>query len=256
MRLFRLLSLLTLSLLVTASLYSWPYGISGRTKKHTLNGCGSCHNFGTTLTGSISGPDTVIAGQTAQFSITLTRSNHWRGGLDIASKLGTLAPGNGAQYIKLLDGELVHKDSIVFNNSITIQFDYIAPASSGTDTLYATVNVNYAGMWNWVPSRRIVVRTATGITNNDIIEGYRLEQNFPNPFNPSTKISFAIAKSGNVKLTFYDISGRFIREMVNGYRKAGSYDVEFRANGLPSGVYFYKLEAEGFSQSRKLIILK
>ncbi|MEO8514610.1 MAG: T9SS type A sorting domain-containing protein [Ignavibacteria bacterium] len=85
---------------------------------------------------------------------------------------------------------------------------------------------------------------------------YELNQNYPNPFNPETKIKFGLPKSGNVKLTVYDVSGRKIEELVNQELNAGTFEVTMNGSNLSSGVYFYKLEAEGFVETKKMILVK
>lgn len=83
-----------------------------------------------------------------------------------------------------------------------------------------------------------------------------LSQIYPNPFNPSTVISYQLPVSSNVTLTIYDLLGREVTTLVDEYRPAGSYEVEFSAKGLSSGVYLYKLTAGEFSQIRKMLLLK
>ena len=85
---------------------------------------------------------------------------------------------------------------------------------------------------------------------------YELFQNYPNPFNPTTKISFSLPASGRVSLKVYDILGRLSAELVNDYRTSGTYTVEFNAGNLSSGIYFYKLEANGRNIVRKMVVLK
>ena len=80
---------------------------------------------------------------------------------------------------------------------------------------------------------------------------FSLEQNYPNPFNPSTKIKFSIPQSSDVVLKVYDILGNEIETLVNEEKPAGKYEVEFNASDLPSGVYFYRLKAETFFESKK-----
>jgi hypothetical protein len=91
-----------------------------------------------------------------------------------------------------------------------------------------------------------------------------LSQNFPNPFNPSTVISFQLPVVSNVTLKVYDILGNEIATLVDDFKPAGRYEVEFNAAALPSGVYFYQLKAvdpstgsgQAFMQTRKMILLK
>ena len=85
---------------------------------------------------------------------------------------------------------------------------------------------------------------------------YTLQQNYPNPFNPSTKISFALPEAGNVKLSIYNILGQEIRRLVDEYTNSGNYTINFDASELNSGMYVYKLEVNGFTQTRKMVLIK
>lgn len=86
--------------------------------------------------------------------------------------------------------------------------------------------------------------------------GYRLLQNFPNPFNPSTSISYRIGSSGSVTLTVYDPVGKEVAVLVNGFHLAGTYSVHFEARKLNSGVYFYRLRSGNFDDVKRMIVLK
>ena len=100
-------------------------------------------------------------------------------------------------------------------------------------------------------------QSMTGINNNAGITGeYSLEQNYPNPFNPATLIKFTVQKNTNVKLTVYDVKGGTVKELLNESRNKGTYEVLFDASGLSSGTYFYRLDAEGFSEVKKMILIK
>jgi hypothetical protein len=85
---------------------------------------------------------------------------------------------------------------------------------------------------------------------------YSLSNNYPNPFNPSTKINYAIPERGNVSLKVFDLLGNELAELVKGEIDAGTYDITFNAANLPSGVYFYRLQVGDFLQTRKMILLK
>jgi len=102
-----------------------------------------------------------------------------------------------------------------------------------------------------------ILTAALGIVNiNSVAYGYSLEQNYPNPFNPSTNIKFSIPKSGFVKLIVTDVLGRKISELVNEFKQAGSYYVDFEGNELSSGIYFYTIESGGFTQTKKMLMIK
>jgi hypothetical protein len=81
-------------------------------------------------------------------------------------------------------------------------------------------------------------------------------QNYPNPFNPSTKIQFSIPDPGNVKLIVYNLLGQEIKTLVNEFKESGTYTINFDAVGLNSGIYIYKIESNGYTQTRKMTLLK
>lgn len=85
---------------------------------------------------------------------------------------------------------------------------------------------------------------------------FSLSQNFPNPFNPETKINFQIPTSGNVTLKVYDNSGKTVATLINSSMDAGYHTATFNASSLPSGVYFYKLESQGFVKVMKMALVK
>jgi cyanophycinase len=94
------------------------------------------------------------------------------------------------------------------------------------------------------------------IEENINLEEFNLHQNYPNPFNPSTKIDFSLAIPNKTKIEIFNITGQRIKLLVNEPMSAGNHQVEFTANNIPSGVYFYKLEAGNFSQVKKMILLQ
>jgi len=85
---------------------------------------------------------------------------------------------------------------------------------------------------------------------------YSLQQNYPNPFNPSTEIKFDLPKAGIIKLVVYDVLGKEVKTLVNEYKQAGEFNVQFDAQNLASGVYFYRIEANGFTATKKMLLLK
>jgi len=122
----------------------------------------------------------------------------------------------------------------------------------------------------WVlGDRKLYGTTSGGVTdvNNETTfypEKFSLSQNFPNPFNPATTITYQIPHAGFVTLKVYDILGREIATLVNEEKPAGSFEVQFNGNGLTSGIYFYQIKAgdpstssgQGYSETKKMILLK
>lgn len=88
------------------------------------------------------------------------------------------------------------------------------------------------------------------------VNDFNLSQNYPNPFNPSTNIDYSIKSSTNVRLKVYNMLGEEVVTLVNEIQNAGHYSIEFKSNGLPSGVYFYSLQAEGKVLTKKMLLLK
>jgi hypothetical protein len=98
--------------------------------------------------------------------------------------------------------------------------------------------------------------TLTGTIGNEIpVESY-LGNNYPNPFNPSTKIEYAIPKNSFVSLKIYDNLGRDVTTLVNEYKPAGKYALDFNANNLSAGVYYYKLSSDNFTDVKKMVLVK
>ncbi len=130
-----------------------------------------------------------------------------------------------------------------------------AIASDGT--LYIGV---HRQSWNVTQVKTLIAIRDTGIVSVSdpisVIEDYSLSQNYPNPFNPSTVIGYQLPVSGNVTLKVFNVLGREVTTLVNEYKEAGKHSVEFDAAGLPSGVYFYRLNADSFSETKKMILLR
>ena len=100
------------------------------------------------------------------------------------------------------------------------------------------------------------INTSVQSNKNTFPTNFTLEQNYPNPFNPSTTIEFSIPKESFVTLKVYDLLGREVATLVNEKLPTGTYSRVFNAENLSSGVYFYRLEAKNFSQTRKLILTR
>jgi hypothetical protein len=96
----------------------------------------------------------------------------------------------------------------------------------------------------------------TGVEDVSLPAEFFLSQNYPNPFNPTTRISYRVARNSHVTLSVHDMLGREVAVLVNGEKPAGSHNVQFNASGLPSGTYVYRLRAEGFVETKRMIFLK
>jgi hypothetical protein len=85
---------------------------------------------------------------------------------------------------------------------------------------------------------------------------FKLHQNFPNPFNPATRISYSLKMSSHVRLVIFDATGKELRRLLDTYKHAGNHVVDFNAVNFPSGLYFYSLQAGNHTETRKMLILK
>ena len=91
---------------------------------------------------------------------------------------------------------------------------------------------------------------------SDVFSNYSLEQNFPNPFNPTTTISYSLPASGRASLKVFDILGQEVAELINDQIEAGTHSIEFNASNLASGIYFYQLQANDFIETKSFVLSK
>ena len=153
------------------------------------------------------------------------------------------ASGNGGVFKSTNDGVLFtnYNFTISANQSMCYQNKIIVAASGSTN----------GGIWVCVDS---TISSISG--TGEIPDKYLLYQNYPNPFNPTTNIHYDLSKSGFVKLIVFDMLGREIETLVNEVQISGIYKATFNAATYPSGVYFYRLTTVGFSETKKMILLK
>jgi hypothetical protein len=137
--------------------------------------------------------------------------------------------------------------------------DYYIPTSGGSQLQYYVkaffVTEELSQPTNTVTTNGIITLKGKSGANNFVDENI-LHPNYPNPFNPTTKISYSIKEEGLVTLKVYDILGKEIATLVNENKSAGFYEADFNASQLPSGMYVYKLQAGSFVQTRKMLLMK
>ena len=167
------------------------------------------------------------------------------------------------------------KDARVYAASANVYKEYSISAGSGSfqiDSLVAgTYNLTIDRM-GYAPAYRTVTLTNEGVDTISIIlnkvpdeitrtgttvpKSFWLGNNYPNPFNPSTKIRFGLPNASMTSITVYDVLGRIVSRLLNERLSAGEYTIEWNASEMPSGVYFYRLETENFTAAKKLILIK
>jgi hypothetical protein len=128
-----------------------------------------------------------------------------------------------------------------------------------TEAASKSATVSYSAAGNLAATIDLSIDEVTGVIQTSSTlqpTKFMLEQNFPNPFNPSTTINYTLNQSGIVTLKVYNLLGQEVRTLVNGFQNAGSYHTMFDAQGLSSGIYFYRLQSPNSIQTRKMILLQ
>lgn len=261
-----LLLLVTILISAGSNIFARPDGVSGYTLKSGNSGCGTCHGThgdpNNLVKVEISGPATLKTGETGNYKVKISGGTGQKVGVNIASSDGKLV--NADNNLKTMNGELTHSSAKKFSSgSYTFSFKYTAPNTPGTQTLYGT-GLSSKPQWNFAQNFDIQVEDITADINNNniILENYSLSQNFPNPFNPASKISYSLPKESNVKLIIYNSLGEVIQELVNGTKPSGTYEATFDATHYSSGTYFYSLEAvsldgeENYKLVKKMSLIK
>jgi len=261
---FMLLALVLSIALATSPSFADVSGRVSRTLKSTTTGCGSCHGSSATsgVIVTITGPDTLVRNQSATYTMTISGGPATGAGCDISARFGTLSPVSTT--IKLSGTELTQKSNIpMASGSVAVQFSFTASGAGSTDTLYATgLSTNSNGstsgdQWNWSPKKIVTVLSTTDVREEPLVaHAYALQQNYPNPFNPTTQFTFQIPEATYVSLAVFDLQGNRVASLVDGEMHAGTYTETWNADGLASGVYYYRLSTGGFSETRKLLLMK
>jgi len=150
-------------------------------------------------------------------------------------------------------GELVNDNGTVV--------DVIDLTSSNPFTLTApgpgsyVVNAGHKSPLLWDSASVNIVMTNVGHSSLNPIE-FKLYNNYPNPFNPTTVIRYSISEASFISMKVYNELGKEVKSLVNETKSAGTYEVEFNASNLSSGVYYYKLQAGSFTETKKMILAK
>ncbi|RPI19726.1 MAG: T9SS C-terminal target domain-containing protein [Ignavibacteriae bacterium] len=194
-----------------------------------------------------------------QFSYTTNGGNNW---LPMQQQLSEAIvsgiTGTGMKYWCSIDKKIYSTT----NTGTNWVLEYTSPDAY----FYNYFSKSRVGTCAWATRNNGGLSKGTNITGissiiTEVPASYNLYQNYPNPFNPSTKIRFAVASNvkremSNVKLVIFDILGKEISTLVNEKLKPGEYEVEWNASDYPSGVYFYRLITDGFSDTKKMTLVK
>ena len=141
-------------------------------------------------------------------------------------------------------------------------YSYNAYAIAGTDTSFDSFSFFKIGAdgsdWTkgWVNRGESFDNLGEASFVSTLPQQFTLDQNYPNPFNPFTTISFTLPETGKVNLSVFDISGRLVATLADGWRDAGTHEVTFDGSDLASGIYAYRLEAGEYMASGKMVLVK
>jgi hypothetical protein len=241
------------------------------------NGC-VCHTTerDTSVHVWVEGPDTLLVGQTGFYRMYMTGGPAEAGGYNVAGRFGEMVLVDSFSVKHpLAPNELTQAFSLPFpsvNDPDTIYwaFGYTASDTSAAwDTIYSCgLSLVWDSIpdpldrWNFGPKFPVKIETLTDVDDNLNAKDFQLYQNYPNPFNPTTKIKFIIpitlsgVEGSPVSLEIYDMLGNEIATLINEEKSPGNYEVEFSADGLPSGIYFYKLDVGVYSETKKMLLIK
>ncbi|MBL1212007.1 MAG: T9SS type A sorting domain-containing protein [Ignavibacteriae bacterium] len=147
-----------------------------------------------------------------------------------------------------------NQELFVTGTDATLHYVYMVDAIPGTSLFDDNNSASNDSYWAY---DNFTVTIATDINDNElVVNEFKLDQNYPNPFNPSTTISFTLPESGMVSLKVYDVLGKEVATLVNEVVNSGQHTVDFNAENLSTGIYFYELSAGEFVQTNKMMLIK
>ncbi len=170
-------------------------------------------------------------------------------------KIYVTGAGNDNLIILKYNTSLTNEWSISYNSPFN-GVDGGQDISVDSSTVYVTGYSVGAGTNNDMLTLKYSVTSGVNAVVNEIPSGFTLHQNYPNPFNPNTVISFDIPANGNVNLEIFDAAGRLVSTPVSHFLEAGSYEFNFEASGLSSGIYFYRISTNEFADVKKMTLIK
>ena len=166
----------------------------------------------------------------------------------------------GAQIRVYVAGQVLSDQYLCNYNAVNAwTFGYFDISAAAGQTIEIGFRADAANsVWSYIYLDDVSIFTSlTGIEDKkDRPQNFTLAQNFPNPFNPMTSIEYSVVQSQNVTIKVFNVLGKEVAVLVNEKKEPGTYIAEFKTNGLPSGLYFYRMETGGFVQTKKMILLK
>ena len=217
----------------------------------------------------VEGPDTLYEGQMGLYKMFLAGGPAEAGGYNVAGRFGSMVLVDTFSFQHpLAMNELTQAFSLPFpspQDTIYWEFGYRASDSSLTDTIYSCglslvwdTIPDPLDRWNFGPKFPLTILPVTAVESEqkELLDNFFLSQNYPNPFNPSTSIRYAVNSLQFINLKVYGVLGNEIALLVDEEKPAGTFEVEFDASYLPSGIYFYQLRVGNFVETKKMIFLR
>lgn len=168
-------------------------------------------------------------------------------------------PSQNVYYYGLQVSTDSNFSTFIFQDTLSTNSKQLAGLQAGTRYYWRVyVQNEYGASYYQDPAFRFTTTVVSDVSDKDrmIPERFELNQNYPNPFNPATTLSFVLDHSSFVSLKIYDVFGREVRTLINEYQPEGYKSMTFDAGNLPSGVYFYRLRAGAFSETKKMLLLR
>ncbi|MCB0722147.1 MAG: T9SS type A sorting domain-containing protein [Ignavibacteriae bacterium] len=234
---------------ISGSTITLPFWMDGR-QNSMMDYTATLPDFGI----DFSGPDTLYSNVNASVGkpTDIPVLGPYAGSVQFTHTISP-TPGAGSIGITFTPNPLTS-----FPSSVNIQADVSATVPFGTYDIIVTGTDNSIS-----PPRvhtrtlKLIVSNLVGIGNNSQIpDQFALQQNYPNPFNPSTSIAYSIPQQSFVTLKVYDMLGREVASLVNELKQAGNYNVQLNASDLSSGVYYYRIKAGDFVETRRMVLMK
>jgi len=236
-------------------LQTWDGGLTWYRQRLTYSDITGI-SFAGNRTGILVGADGVIMRTTSEVVVPTVVQR-----FDVSPHAGRVVVSWDIESDDIISGFRLTRESVDPDHTLTLpEGDLFAPtARSYTDR-------SVKPGWEYVYSLVVVLADGTEFRSHDVrvtipIGGFALQQNIPNPFNPTTRILYTVGISSRIKIDIYDVSGRRVRSLVDAIQLAGDNSVIWdgrtdRGESAASGVYFYRLRAGKFSETRKMILLR
>ncbi|MBX7047143.1 MAG: T9SS type A sorting domain-containing protein [Ignavibacteria bacterium] len=230
-------------ILQPATGYFWRVNASNAIGTSTYS---TTFNFSTVL--NLPPTPTLVSPPNGQSGVSLTPSLIWNSLTGVTSF--QIQVSTQANFSTITDSATVAGNLNIYN---------VPAGRLGLATNYnwrvRAINASGTGAWSSSFSF-FTLAVGVNLVSSEVPKEFKLFNNYPNPFNPSTKIKFSVPKSEYVTLRIFDNSGKVVSQLVNGNLSAGTYETELNASSLSSGVYYYKFESASYSDTKRMMLIK